>query len=113
MYIIVDLVLVHSICIDDCNRQRARERELESERERERESVCARAPLCVYSLVGLVVKASTSTEEDPGFESRLHREFSWSSHINDLKTGTPLATLPGARRYRVNVRTGWRGVSIL
>ena len=29
-----------------------------------------------HRLVGLVVKASTSTAEDPGFESRLHRDFS-------------------------------------
>ena len=28
-------------------------------------------------LVGLVVKASTSRAEDPGFESRLRRDFSW------------------------------------
>ena len=27
-------------------------------------------------LVGLVVKASASRAEDPGFESRLHRDFS-------------------------------------
>ena len=27
-------------------------------------------------LVGQVVKASASTAEDPGFESRLHRDFS-------------------------------------
>ena len=27
-------------------------------------------------LVGIVVKASASRPEDPGFESRLHRDFS-------------------------------------
>ena len=29
----------------------------------------------VYRLVGLVVKASASRAEDPGFESRLRRDF--------------------------------------
>ena len=36
-----------------------------------------------------------------------------SSHTSDLKTGTPVATLPGAWRYRVSTGTGWPGVSIL
>ena len=39
--------------------------------------------------------------------------FSESSHTSDLKIGTPVATLPGAWRYRVNTGTGWHGVSIL
>ena len=30
----------------------------------------------IYHLVGLVVKASTSRAEDPGFESRLRQDFS-------------------------------------
>ena len=47
-------------------------------------------------LVGLVVKASASGAEDPGFESRLRRDFSGSSHTSDSKIGTPVATLPGA-----------------
>ena len=64
-------------------------------------------------LVGLVVKASTSGVEDPGFESRLRRDFSGSSHTSDLKIGTPVATLPGAWHYRVSTRTGRPGVSIL
>ena len=29
----------------------------------------------IYRLVGLVVKASASRAEGPGFESRLHRDF--------------------------------------
>ena len=33
-------------------------------------------PLSRYCLVGLVVKASSSREEEPGFESRLRRDFS-------------------------------------
>ena len=34
----------------------------------------------LYRLVGLVVKASASRAEDPGFESRLFQDFSESSH---------------------------------
>ena len=55
-------------------------------------------------------KASASRAEDPGFDSRLRRgDFSGLSHTSDLKTGTPLATLPDTWRYR----TGWTGVGIL
>ena len=64
-------------------------------------------------LTDLVVKASASRAEDPGFESRLRRDFSGSSHTGDLKTGTAVATLPGAWRYRVSAGAGWPGVSIL
>ena len=67
-------------------------------------------------LFGLVVKASTSRAEDPGFESRLRQDFSGveSYHVtSDLKIGTPVATLPDAWRYRVSARAGWPGVSIL
>ena len=39
--------------------------------------------------------------------------FSGSSHTSDLKIGTPVATLPGAWRYRVSTGTGRPGVSIL
>ena len=35
-------------------------------------------------LVGLVVEASASRAEDPGFESRFRRDFSGSSHSSDL-----------------------------
>ena len=68
---------------------------------------------CLDRLAGLVVKASASGAEDPGFESRLRRDFSGSSHTSDLKTGTPVAYLPGAWHYRVSAGTGWPGVSIL
>ena len=57
--------------------------------------------------------ASVSRAEDPGFESRLRRDFSGSSHSSDSKFGTPVATLPGARRYRVSAGTGLPGVTIL
>ena len=48
------------------------------------------------SLIGLVVKASTSRAEDLGFEFRWQQDFSRSSHTSDLNIGTPVATLPGA-----------------
>ena len=60
-----------------------------------------------------MVKASASRAEDPGFESRLRRDFSGSSHTSDLKIGTPMATPPGAWRYRVSAGTGRPCVSIL
>ena len=41
------------------------------------------------------VKAPTSRAEDPGFESRLRRDFSGWSHTSDFKIGTPVTTLPG------------------
>ena len=66
-----------------------------------------------HCLVGLVVKASASRAEDPGFKSHVRQNFFRSSHTSDLKIRTPVATLPGAWRYRVNVGTGWPGVSIL
>ena len=65
------------------------------------------------SLVGLVVTASASRAEDPGFDTRLRRDISGSSHTSDLRIGTPVATLPGAWRYRVSAGTGRPGVSIL
>ena len=60
----------------------------------------------------LVVKVSASRAEDPGFESRLRRDFSGSSGTSDLKIDTPVATLPGVWRYRVSAGTGRPGVSI-
>ena len=61
----------------------------------------------------LVVKASASRVIDPGFESRLRRDFPGSSHTSDIKIGTPVATLPRAWRYRVSAGTGRPGVNIL
>ena len=72
------------------------------------------SPLSHHRLVGPVVKAYASRAEDSGFESRLRRgDFFGSSHTSDFKIGTPVATLPGAWRYRVSAGTGWPGVSIL
>ena len=64
-------------------------------------------------LAGLVVKVSALKAEDRGWESCLRQDFSGLSHTSDLKIGTPVATLPGAWRYRVSAGTGWPGVSIL
>ena len=67
-------------------------------------------------LVGLVDMASTSRAEDPGFESRLSRDFSGVESYQWLKTikvGTPVDTLPGAWRYRVSAGAGLTSVSIL
>ena len=70
--------------------------------------------LCEHRLVGLVVKASASKAEDPGFESRLRRDFyGVESYLKNLKIGIPVATLPGAWRYRISAGTGRPGVSIL
>ena len=44
-------------------------------------------------LAGQVVKASASGAEDPGFESRLPRDFSGSSHTSHLKISTQVTTL--------------------
>ena len=51
-------------------------------------------------LCARVVKVSALRAEGPGFESRLRRDFSGSSHTSDLKIGTPVATLPGARLFQ-------------
>ena len=47
-------------------------------------------------LADLVVKASASRAADLGFDSRLHQDFSRSSHTSDIGIGTPVAILPGA-----------------
>ena len=58
-------------------------------------------------------KASASRAEDPVSNPACARIFSGSSHTSDLKIGTPVATMPGAWRYRVSIGTGRPGVSIL
>ena len=52
--------------------------------------------LIIYRLAGLVVKSSAPGVEDPGFKSRLRRDFSGSSHTSDFKIGISVATLPGS-----------------
>ena len=64
-------------------------------------------------LVGLVVRRPPRERKVPGSNPACAGIFSGSSHTCDLNIGTPVATLPGACRYRVSAGTGWPGVSIL
>ena len=61
-----------------------------------------------------MVTALAWRTEDPGFSNpACARFFPGSGHTSDLEIGTPVATLPGAWRYRVSAGTGWPDVSIL
>ena len=70
--------------------------------------------LPINRLVGLVVRRPPRERKIPGSNPACALGiFSGSSHTSDLKIGTPVATLPGAWRYRVSTGTGRPGVSIL
>ena len=56
-------------------------------------------------LVGLVVRRPPRERKIPGSNPACGRIFSGSSHTSDSKIGTPVATLPGAWRYRVSAGT--------
>ena len=60
-----------------------------------------------------LLAAPPREREVPGSNPASAGIFSGSSHTSDLKIGTPVATLPGAWRYRVSTGTGRPGVSIL
>ena len=64
-------------------------------------------------LVGLVVRRPPRERKVTGSNPACAGIFSGSSHTSDLNIGTPVATLPGAWRYRVSAGTGRPGVSIL
>ena len=64
-------------------------------------------------LVGLVVRRSPRERKIPGSNPACDGIFSGSSHTSDLNIGTPVATLPGAWRYRVSAGSGRPGVSRL
>ena len=64
-------------------------------------------------LVGLVIRRPPREQKIPGLNPDCARIFSGSSHTSDLKIGTPVATLPGAWRYRASAGAGQPGVSIL
>ena len=64
-------------------------------------------------LVSLVVRRPPRERKITGSNPVCAGIFSGSSHTSDLKIGTPVATLPGAWRYRVSTGTGRPGVSIL
>ena len=66
-----------------------------------------------HRLVGLVVRRPPRERKIPGSNPACAGIFSGSSHTSDLNIGTPVATLPGAWRYRVSAGTGRPGVSIL
>ena len=65
-------------------------------------------PPCWPSGLGICLESGRSR-----FKSNLWQYFYGSSDTSDLKIGTPVATLPGAWRYRVSSGTGRPGVSIL
>ena len=67
----------------------------------------------LHRLVGQVVRRPPRERKIPGSNPACAGIFSESSHTSDSKTGTPVATLPGAWRYRISAGTGWPGVSIL
>ena len=64
-------------------------------------------------LVGLVVRRLPWERKIPGSNPAYTAIFSGASHTSDLKIDTPVATLPGAWRYRVSTGTGRPDVSIL
>ena len=64
-------------------------------------------------LVGLVVRRPPRERKIPGSNPASAGIFSGSSHTSDLKIDTPVATLPGAWRYRVSAGIGRPGVSTL
>ena len=58
-------------------------------------------------------KVSAWRVTDLGFDPHFHRgDLSTTSHTGDLKIDSPMATMPGAWRYRDGTGTGWPGVSI-
>ena len=72
-----------------------------------------RRPSSDNRLVGLVVRRPPRERKIPASNPACAGLFSGSSHTSDFKIGTPVATLPGAWRYRVSAGTGRPGVSIL
>ena len=64
-------------------------------------------------LVGVVVRHLPRERKILGWNPACAGIFSGSSHTSDLKIGTPVATLPGAWRYRVSTWTSRPSVSIL
>ena len=67
----------------------------------------------LHRLVGLVVRRPPRERKIPGSNPACAGIFSGSSHTSDLKIGIPVATLPGAWRYKVSAGIGRPGVSIL
>ena len=59
------------------------------------------------------LRRPTREQKIPGWNPACAGIFPGSSHTSDFKIATPVATLPGAWRYRVSVGTGRPGASIL
>ena len=76
-------------------------------------SLTPHAPSTKDRLVGLMVRRPPRERKIPGSNPACAGIFSGSSPTSDSETGTPVATLPGAWRYRVSAGTGRPGVSIL
>ena len=70
-------------------------------------------PSICHHLIGLVVRRPPQEWKIPGSNPACDGIFLGSSHTSDLKIGTPVATLPGAWRFKVSAGTGQPGVSIL
>ena len=74
---------------------------------------------CVIRSTGMIaslvkwVRRPPRERKIPGSNLTLDGIFPGSSHASDSNIGTPVATLPGAWRYRVSTGTGRPGVSIL
>ena len=66
-----------------------------------------------HRLVGLVARRPPWERKIRGSNPACAGIFLGSSHTSDLKIGTPVATLPGAWRYRVSTGSGRPRVSIL
>ena len=64
-------------------------------------------------LVGLVVRRPPRERKIPGSNPTCVGIFSGLSPTSDLKIDTPVATQPGAWRFRFSTGTGRPGVSIL
>ena len=72
--------------------------------------------LCFHAydrLVDLVVRRPPQERKIPGSNPICSGIFPGWSHTSDSKIGTPVATLPGAWRYRVSAGTDRSGVNIL
>ena len=76
--------------------------------------VRVKVPCCLFDrLVGLVVRRPPQERKIPGSNPVCAGIFSGSSHTSDFKIDTPVATLPGAWRYKVSTGTGRSGVNLL
>ena len=69
--------------------------------------------LSAFSLFFPLFLTALLAEFFPGSNPACTGIFSGSSHTSDSKIGTPVATVPGAWRFRVSTGTGQRSVSIL